>query len=55
LLTYHTTNYPANFGADFSVFLGFGVGGLVYLVLGYRAVRKQSDEQDVLLKAEGLL
>jgi nucleobase:cation symporter-1, NCS1 family len=54
-LTYHTTNYPANFGADFSVFLGFGVGGLVYLILGSRAVRKQADEQDVLLKAEGLL
>jgi cytosine/uracil/thiamine/allantoin permease len=54
-LTYHTTNYPANFGADFSVFLGFGVGGLVYLVLAFGSVRKQADEQDVLLKAEGLL
>ncbi len=54
-LTFHTTNYPANFGADFSVFLGFGVGGLVYLILGARGVRKQADEQDVLLKAEGLL
>jgi cytosine/uracil/thiamine/allantoin permease len=54
-LTFHTTNYPANYGADFSVFLGFGVGGLVYLVLGYRSVRKQADEQEVLLKAEGLL
>src|ERR1700733_10781900 len=54
-LTFHTTNYPANFGADFSVFLGFGVGGLLYLILGGRSVRKQADEQDVLLKAEGLL
>jgi cytosine/uracil/thiamine/allantoin permease len=54
-LTFHTTDYPANFGADFSVFLGMGVGGLVYLVLGYRGVKKQADEQDVLLKAEGLL
>ncbi len=54
-LTYHTTNYPKNFGADFSVFLGFGVGGLVYLVLAFSSVRKQADEQDVLLKAEGLL
>jgi purine-cytosine permease-like protein len=54
-LTFHTTDYPANFGADFSVFLGFGVGGLLYAVLAYRSVRKQADEQDVLLKAEGLL
>jgi cytosine/uracil/thiamine/allantoin permease len=41
--------------ADFSIFMGIAVGGLVYLILGYRAVRKQADEQDVLLKAEGLL
>jgi len=54
-LTFHTTNYPANFGADFSVFLGVGVGGLVYLVLAYGNVRKQADAQDLLLKAEGLL
>ncbi len=31
------------------------VGALVYLILGYRSVRKQADEQDVLLEAEGLL
>jgi hypothetical protein len=37
------------------VFLGFGVGGLVYLVLAFGSVRKQAGEQDVLLKAEGLL
>jgi nucleobase:cation symporter-1, NCS1 family len=41
--------------ADFSIFTGIAVGGLVYLVLAYRGVRKQADEQDVLLKAEGLL
>jgi purine-cytosine permease-like protein len=54
-LTFHTTNYPANFGADFSVFLGTGVGGLVYLVLAYSNVRQQARQQDVLLEAEGLL
>jgi nucleobase:cation symporter-1, NCS1 family len=54
-VTYHTTNFPANFGADFSIFFGMGVGGLVYLVLATRSVQRQADEQDVLLKAEGLL
>ena len=54
-LTFHTTDYPANFGADFSVFLGTGVGGLVYLVLAYNNVRQQARQQDVLLEAEGLL
>jgi purine-cytosine permease-like protein len=41
--------------ADFSIFMGIAVGGLVYLLLGYKGVKKQADEQDVLLKAEGLL
>jgi purine-cytosine permease-like protein len=54
-LTFHTTDYPANYGADFSVFLGVGVGGLVYLVLAYNNVRQQARQQDVLLEAEGLL
>ena len=45
----------ARFTAAGALDAGFGVGGLVYLILGYRGVRKQSDEQDVLLKAEGLL
>jgi hypothetical protein len=35
--------------------MGIAVGGLVYLLLGYKGVKKQADEQDVLLKAEGLL
>jgi NCS1 family nucleobase:cation symporter-1 len=53
-VTDHTQD-AYHYGADFSVFLGFGVGGLVYLVLAAGSVRKQADEQDVLLKAEGLL
>jgi nucleobase:cation symporter-1, NCS1 family len=40
--------------ADFSIFMGIGVAGLVYLVLAFRSVRKQADEQEVLLKAEGI-
>jgi purine-cytosine permease-like protein len=54
-LTFHTTDSPANSGADFSVFLGVGVGGLVYLALAYGNVRQQARAQDVLLDAEGLL
>jgi nucleobase:cation symporter-1, NCS1 family len=41
--------------ADFSIFLGIAVGAVVYLILAGGSVRKQADEQDVLLKAEGLL
>lgn len=35
--------------ADFSVFLGLGVGGLVYLVLAGRGVRREADRQQELL------
>jgi hypothetical protein len=35
--------------------LGIAVGAVVYLILAGGSVRKQADEQDVLLKAEGLL
>ncbi len=54
LVTFHTTG-AHDFGADFSIFLGMGVGGLVYLILARRNVRTQADAQDALLKAEGLL
>jgi purine-cytosine permease-like protein len=40
--------------ADFSIYMGIFVGGVVYLVLAYRDVKKQADQQDELLKAEGL-
>ena len=43
-VTYTTS--PSGFGADFSVFMGMGVGALVYLVLGWNGVRQQADEQD---------
>jgi purine-cytosine permease-like protein len=39
------------YGADFSVFMGIGVGGLLYLALAWKGVRAQADEQDVLLAA----
>jgi NCS1 family nucleobase:cation symporter-1 len=35
-------------GADFSVFAGIGVGGLVYLALAWRSVRAEADMQDQL-------
>jgi hypothetical protein len=54
LVTYHTRD-AFGFGADFSVFLGMGVGGLVYLVLAAGSVREQADAQEMLLKEEGLL
>jgi NCS1 family nucleobase:cation symporter-1 len=42
-------------GADFSVFLGMGVGGLLYFVLARGALAKEADTQDGLLSAAGLL
>ena len=47
-VTFHTTG-AHDFGADFSVFMGMGVGGLLYLVLAWRGVRAQAKEQDRLL------
>jgi nucleobase:cation symporter-1, NCS1 family len=48
-VTYH------NNGADFSIFLGMGVGGAVYYLLAHRAVAGQAAAQDDLLMQEGLL
>ena len=48
-VTYH------NNGADFSIFLGMGVGGAVYYLLAHRAVATQADAQEELLQEEGLL
>ncbi len=36
------------YGADFSVFLGMVVGGLVYLALAWKRVKEQADSQDQL-------
>jgi nucleobase:cation symporter-1, NCS1 family len=54
LVTYHTRD-AFGFGADFSIFFGMGVGGLVYLVLALRGVRQEADAQASLLQEEGLL
>ena len=53
-LTNHTRD-SAGYGADFSIFLGLGVAGLVYFVLGWRGVRKQTAQQDTLLAASDAL
>ncbi len=42
-------------GADFSIFLGMGVGGLVYLALAWGKVRQEGDAQQELLRDEHLL
>ena len=39
------------YGADFSIYLGIGVGAIVYLILATVSVRKQAAEQDRLLAA----
>jgi nucleobase:cation symporter-1, NCS1 family len=53
-VTFHTQD-SYGYGADFSVYMGMAVGALVYLVLSFVSVRKQADEQDALLRTEGLL
>jgi nucleobase:cation symporter-1, NCS1 family len=53
-VTSHTRDVYG-FGADFSIFMGMGVGALVYLVLALSGVRKEADAQEALLGEEGLL
>jgi purine-cytosine permease-like protein len=54
LVTYHTRD-AFGFGADVSIFLGMSVGGVLYLILALRGVRKEADAQESLLREEGLL
>jgi nucleobase:cation symporter-1, NCS1 family len=49
-VTYHTRD-SYGFGADFSIYLGIGVAGVLYLVLGWGTVRMERAEQDRLLAA----
>lgn len=43
------TRDAGGYGADFSVFMGMGVAGLVYLVLAWKRVRRQADVQEMML------
>ena len=53
-MTDHTQD-AYHYGGDFSVFLGMGVGGLVYLVLAVRKVRREAEAHDDILTKERLL
>ena len=53
-LTFHTQDATTSAPTSASSW-AWRSAALVYLVLAWRGVRKQADEQDVLLKAEGLL
>lgn len=48
------TRDGAGFGADLSVFLGMGVAGLTYVLLGWRGVRHQADQQRLIPPIEDL-
>jgi nucleobase:cation symporter-1, NCS1 family len=48
-VTYH------NNGADFSVFLGMGVAGVVYYLLAHSKLSREAEAQEQLLREEGLL
>jgi NCS1 family nucleobase:cation symporter-1 len=45
----YATKDSYGYGADFSVFLGIAVAGLLYLALAWKSVRAQADQQDILL------
>ncbi|MGH8997469.1 MAG: purine-cytosine permease family protein, partial [Acidimicrobiales bacterium] len=47
-ITYYTHD-KAGYGADFSVYLGMGAGGLLYLVLAWASVKRQRAREDELL------
>jgi len=53
-VTVHTRD-SFGFGADFSIYLGMGVAGVVYALLALRSVRKEADAQESLLQSEALL
>ncbi len=52
---YVATKDSYGYGADFSIFMGMAVAGLIYLGLGWRGVKRQADRQDEMLSAAGLL
>jgi purine-cytosine permease-like protein len=45
-----TQHLGGRYGADFSVFMGIAVGGLVYFVLARAGVKRQADRQDEMLR-----
>jgi cytosine/uracil/thiamine/allantoin permease len=45
----YATKDSYGYGADFSVFLGIAVAGLLYVALAWKSVRAQADQQDILL------
>ena len=45
----YATRDSYGYGADFSVFLGIAVGGLLYLALAWKSVRTQTARQDAML------
>jgi purine-cytosine permease-like protein len=55
-VTYHTLDgkHFTGFGADFSVFMGMIAAALLYVVLGWRGVRSQADDQDRMLSATNI-
>jgi cytosine/uracil/thiamine/allantoin permease len=46
----YATRDSYGYGADFSVFLGLAVGGLLYFALAWKSVRAQTIRQDALFE-----